>query len=255
MVEPRSTQASAPRDGSRPVVPCRHRLAPRPLLALAPLIAALLIPWPWPPTLSGAALAQGLGGSGFRATVLSVGDGDTLRVSREGREGPPITIRLACIDAPEMAQRPYGAASRASLQSRLPRGRVVTVVPHDRDRYGRTVAELISGININLAMLEDGQAFVYRRYLGHCDGRAFLQAEERASHRRAGVWQVPGGLTRPWDFRRGHRRAPIHDGTTGDGQRWSCGEIGSRARAQQLHDQGHTYLDGNGDGQACETLP
>jgi endonuclease YncB( thermonuclease family) len=33
----------------------------------------------------------------FRATVLSIGDGDTLRVSRQGL---PITIRLACIDAP-----------------------------------------------------------------------------------------------------------------------------------------------------------
>ena len=41
----------------------------------------------------------------FRATVLSIGDGDTLRVSRQGL---PITIRLACIDAPEMARSPYG---------------------------------------------------------------------------------------------------------------------------------------------------
>ncbi|PZV20081.1 MAG: hypothetical protein DCF18_14720 [Cyanobium sp.] len=33
-----------------------------------------------------------------------------------------------------------------------------------------------------------------------------------------------------------------------------CGEIGSFARAQELLRKGHTYLDGNGDGEACESL-
>jgi endonuclease YncB( thermonuclease family) len=37
------------------------------------------------------------------ATVLSVGDGDTLRVVEGSKR---LTIRLACIDAPEMAQPP-----------------------------------------------------------------------------------------------------------------------------------------------------
>jgi hypothetical protein len=36
---------------------------------------------------------------------LPVGDGDTLRVQAGGRA---ITIRLACIDAPETAQSPWG---------------------------------------------------------------------------------------------------------------------------------------------------
>jgi len=40
-----------------------------------------------------------------QARVLSVGDGDTLSVSEGGSRR---TIRLACIDAPEMAQIPYG---------------------------------------------------------------------------------------------------------------------------------------------------
>ena len=65
------------------------------------------------------------------------------------------------------------------------------------DRYGRTVAGVISEININLAMVEDGQSFAYRQYLSGCDAREYLDAE---------------------------------------------------CRAQELLRQGHSYLDGNGDG-------
>lgn len=139
--------------------------------------------------------------AGYRATVLSVGDGDTLRVQAGGRA---ITIRLACIDAPEMAQRPWGQRSRADLMQRLPRGREVTIHPHTTDRYGRTVAEVISDINIGLVMVEDGQAFAYRRYLSGCAAKEYLGAELLASRHRYGVWQVEGGIPRPWDFRRGH---------------------------------------------------
>ena len=62
--------------------------------------------------MSPASLALGLlllAGPASAATVLSVGDGDTLRVV-EGSQR--LTIRLACIDAPVAAQNPYGAAAR-----------------------------------------------------------------------------------------------------------------------------------------------
>jgi hypothetical protein len=45
--------------------------------------------------------------------------------------------------------------------------------------YGRTVAEVIS--DINLVLVEDGQAFAYRRDLGSCDAREYRDAEYRAS--------------------------------------------------------------------------
>ena len=189
---------------------------------------------------------------GLSATVLSIGDGDTIRVRQGGRA---ITVRLACIDAPETAQSPWGQQARRYLQQRLPIGREVSLEVKTTDRYGRTVAEVISDSNINLAMVEDGQAFAYRQYLGGCDAKEVLDAEYRASRRRYGVWQVPEGITRPWDFRRGRRSAPIPDGTTPGGRRYRCNEIGSYARAQELLRQGHTYLDGDGDGEACESLP
>ena len=186
------------------------------------------------------------------ATVLSIGDGDTIRVRKAGRA---ITVRLACIDAPETAQSPYGAQSRRYLQQRLPVGQRVNLAIKTTDRYGRAVAEVISGVNINLALVEEGQAFAYRQYLRGCNAKEYLGAEARASKRRLGVWQVPGGITRPWVFRRGRRSATNpQSSTTPGGRRYRCGEIGSYARAQELLAQGHTYLDGNGDGRACEAL-
>jgi endonuclease YncB( thermonuclease family) len=199
-----------------------------------------------------AALPQGAGSAqALKGEVLSIGDGDTIRIRQGGRT---ITVRLACIDAPETAQSPYGRQARSYLQQRLPIGREVILDVKTTDRYGRTVAEVISDININLAMVEDGQAFAYRQYLGGCDAKEYLDAEFRASRHRYGVWQVDGGITRPWDFRKGRSAAVIPDGTTPGGRRYSCKEIGSYARAQELLRQGHTYLDGNGDGQACEAL-
>jgi endonuclease YncB( thermonuclease family) len=188
---------------------------------------------------------------GVKATVLSIGDGDTIRVRQAGKA---LTVRLACIDAPENSQTPYGLKSRQYLQQRLPIGREVSLIVKTTDRYGRTVAEVISEININLALVEDGQAFAYRQYLRGCDARAYLEAEDRANRARLGVWQVPGGITRPWDFRRGRRSAVIPDGTTPGGRRYRCSEISSYATAQELLRQGHSYLDGNGDGEACEAL-
>jgi hypothetical protein len=81
-----------------------------------------------------------------------------------------------------------------------------------------------------------------------------LEAEARASRARLGVWQVPGGITRPWDFRRARRSAVIPDGTTPGGRNYRCSEISSYAKAQELLRQGHSYLDSNGDGEACEAL-
>jgi endonuclease YncB( thermonuclease family) len=190
-------------------------------------------------------------GQSVRATVLSIGDGDTIRVRQAGRA---LTVRLACIDAPETAQSPWGQQARRYLQQRLPIGREVTLEVKTTDRYGRTVAEVISDINLNLVMVEDGQAFAYRQYLGGCDAKEYLDAEVRASRHRHGVWQVEGGITRPWDFRRSPRGRSISDGTTPGGRRYRCTEIGSYDRVKELLRQGHSYLDGNGDGEACESL-
>lgn len=161
---------------------------PRPCLRL---LAVLL--------LSAAPASAAASGADTAAQVVSIGDGDTIRVRQSGRL---LTVRLACIDAPELAQTPHGALARRYLQTRLPIGATVQLIPQTTDRYGRTVAEVIAGVNLNLALVEGGLAFAYRRHLGSCSARAYLDAEARASRHRTGVWRVPGGITRPWEFRR-----------------------------------------------------
>ena len=176
---------------------------------------------------------QGPHGKAVRANSS---DGKQGSDCYRGVDGPG----LACIDAPETAQGTYGQQASNYLQQRLPIGREVSLDIKTTDRYGRLVAEVISEINFNLALVEDGQAFAYRQYLSGCNAKEYLDAEYRASRRRYGVWQVEGGITRPWGFRRGCR--------------YRCSEISSYAKAQELLRQGHSYLDGNGDGEACESL-
>ena len=79
------------------------------------------------------------------------------------------------------------------------------------------------------------------------------------------------GIQRPWDWRHGTRSpaastaaqflptagsAPAAVAPAGgySGRKLTCRQIGSYVRAQELLRQGHTYLDKNGDGLACESL-
>ena len=182
------------------------------------------------------------------ATVLSIGDGDTLRL----RDGSRIrTVRLACIDAPETSQAPQGASARAALQALAPVGSALELRIQTTDRYGRSVAELFrGGRNLNQALVASGAAFVYWRYISSCDRNTYSRLETEARLRRLGVWSSPGGITRPWDYRQMSRPSTPSSG----GVRLSCRQIGSYAQAQELLRQGHSYLDGNGDGEACESL-
>jgi endonuclease YncB( thermonuclease family) len=52
-------------------------------------------------------------------------------------------VRLACIDAPETSQAPYGNDARRALQGELAIGAEVSLRTKATDRYGRTVALII----------------------------------------------------------------------------------------------------------------
>jgi micrococcal nuclease len=138
------------------------------------------------------------------AQVVSVGDGDTLRAKMQGQT---VTIRLGCIDAPEIAQSPFGVQAKTRLQQILPAGQTVQVRSIERDQYGRTVAELFSGgRSVNLQMVAQGQAAVYTQYLSGCAAtqNQYLQAENQAKQKRLGFWSQSNPVM-PWDFRRSRK--------------------------------------------------
>ena len=84
-----------------------------------------------------------------------------------------------------------------------PLGSTVSLRVQAVDRYGRRVAEVIGKGIVNLAIVQSGQAFVYRQNLGRCDQQSYLAAERQAVAQLLGVWVVPGGMTRPSDYRHG----------------------------------------------------
>ena len=135
----------------------------------------------------------------------SVYDGDTFRVKCDGREQK---IRLCGIDAPE-AKQPLGIESRDYLRSLVAKAaNKVIVIEMDRDKYGRTVAEVLfdkpdGELSVQEEMLKAGMAYHYKQYSGNCHNRdVFDTAEQIGRSQKLGVWQLSGGGQRPWDYRK-----------------------------------------------------
>lgn len=152
-----------------------------------------------PPQISNRGIAQNA-----LSQVVSVSDGDTISV-RQGNE--QFSVRLACVDSPERAQKPWSEYSANRLKQLLPSGQTVQIRVVDIDRYGRTVAEVYRGNqSVNLQMVQEGQAVVYPQYLNGCAATKdqYLQAEAVAKQQRLGLWNQNNPIM-PWNFRRGKR--------------------------------------------------
>ena len=207
------------------------------------------------------AIAQPLTG-----TISSVGDGDTIRVRTSAQT---LTVRLACIDAPEMSQRPYGQASANRLKQLLLVGQAVSLNVVDKDRYGRTVAKIYSGsLSVNLALVQEGQAAVYRQYLTGCPElrERLLSAEASAKSRQLGLWAQSNPVM-PWDYRKGAKSANRPARATNvftapivrsrPNRDYNCSDFRTQAEAQRMLNAypGDPFrLDGDHDGIACESL-
>lgn len=134
--------------------------------------------------------------------VLSVSDGDTLRVScpADGHRVVQV-LRLSGIDAPERGQ-PWGAHSRRQLQ-RLCHRREAEIVVETQDRWGRQVARVrCAGVDAGQAQVRAGLAWVDERYEPAPDILS-LQAAARAARR--GLWADPAPMP-PWVWRAERRR-------------------------------------------------
>lgn len=133
-------------------------------------------------------------------TLSAAIDGDSIRCA-DGRE-----IRLLSIDAPEIAQSPWGGLARAELLGVVPI-RTSLGVEYDverKDRFGRDLAYLYlpDGAMLNEHMVASGYAVAFviapnRRYEAPIRG-----AEAAARQTRAGLWADWGFRCRPAAFRR-----------------------------------------------------
>lgn len=207
--------------------------------------------------------------------IVSVGDGDTIRVKTTDKT---LTVRLGCVDSPELKQQPYGAAAANRLKQLLPVGQAVTLRIADTDRYGRSVAKVYSGsTSINLVLVQEGQAVVYRQYLSGCPELRdrLLSAEAQAKQRRLGLWAQANPVM-PWDFRRSGSASakaklqtqPLNTSlprrTLGSpalqpkpARDYNCSDFRTQAEAQKVFDAypGDPFkLDKDRDGIACESL-
>lgn len=129
--------------------------------------------------------------------VVKVIDGDSLRVKNNRKV---IEIRLYGIDSPEWGQA-YGNKAKQFLKKKI-KGRKVSVVAKDRDRYGRTVALVsYSGGLVNREMVRSGYAWMYPKYCRQQPLCSELkQLQQKARSRRLGLWRDPAPVS-PWQWK------------------------------------------------------
>lgn len=168
--------------------------------------------------LVGGMLVLSLLGCGSGNVVQRVSDGDTLSVT--DANGKNFTVRFACVDAPEV---PHSTKERNSkraadrnqfkwgtkAQDRVKQlvkqgGDRVTLTITDRDRYGRSIAEvrLNNGTLVQEILAREGLALAYRPYFKNCpSASAIEQAETEAKQNRRGVWS-DSQFMKPWEYRK-----------------------------------------------------
>ena len=150
--------------------------------------------------------------------VRRVSDGDTIAVTQGDKNN--VTVRFACIDAPEVPhsnqeknsqklldknQFNWGVKAQSRVRQLVRQGgdRVVLNIT-DTDRYGRQVAEvrLPNGTFIQEVLIREGLALVNRPYLKYCPSREIIErAEIDAKKNLRGVWK-DSQFVAPWDYRR-----------------------------------------------------
>mmetsp|Transcript_63268 Transcript_63268/g.137643 ORF Transcript_63268/g.137643 Transcript_63268/m.137643 type:complete len:347 (+) Transcript_63268:58-1098(+) len=151
----------------------------------------------------------------IKGRVLSVADGDTLRIrhmpvlrrgfwAKRRLSDDTISVRIAGVDTPETAKlgnpgQPFGSEAKA-LTEKLVKGKVVHCKLLSRDQYNRVVCTVEYSsprlfpprlrANLSKELLKRGLAVVYRgggaEYGGH--ERSYERLEKTAKAAKRGVW-------------------------------------------------------------------
>jgi micrococcal nuclease len=140
--------------------------------------------------------------------VERVFDGDTVSVMVGGRAEK---LRLTGIDAPEMAQRPWGKKARQHLEALIAGSSWSVSIERDvveRDKYGRLLGYIRNseGRLINEMMVRDGYAVLYTfppnvKYVD-----LFTSAQREAREKKLGIWSRNGLRQEPAEYRKTHPR-------------------------------------------------
>ena len=205
------------------------------------------------------------------AKVVSVSDGDTIVVLRQGEQ---VKIRLYGIDTPEKRQA-FGQKAR-DLTSTLVAGRHVEVEQKDVDRYGRIVGLVkVDGQNLNELIVQNGYAWVYRQYCKDRFCAEWLRLEGVARQQKKGLFSDSTAVP-PWEWRQQQNApressiamnntpliligggSPVLDRSSGgqfkcDGRTY-CSQMTSCQEATFfIKNCPGAKMDGNNDGVSCE---
>ena len=134
----------------------------------------------------------------WQGKVVGVSDGDTITVLHDGKGEK---IRVYGIDCPEKGQD-FGQKAKQFTSDKV-FGKVVEIEPVTMDRHGRTVALVFFGGGQNLSeeLVDEGCAWVFRKYCSKPRCSLWLELEERARKNKVGLWSLPNPIP-PWDYRK-----------------------------------------------------
>ena len=206
------------------------------------------------------------------ATVTRVVDGDTVEIS------PPVeglsTVRLIGVDTPEThgGTQPYGPEASDFTRQSLEGKKVSLELDVEKvDPYGRLLAYvyLPDGRMFNETLLEEGYAQVATFPPNVKYQERFLEAQREAREANRGLWGLTAGeLCQQTDRGNGigggcsGSESQSVDGSasagSGTDSNLDCASFTYQEEAQRVLKKDPSdpnYLDGDGDGVACEDLP
>ena len=128
-------------------------------------------------------------------------DGDTLGATRTVNGQPEqVKLRLAYIDAPEMAQSPWGIRARSYLRTLLYVNEPILVDVIGSDKYGRLIAEVMRQRdygNLGLRLALGGYVALW---MCPSTQQGYQPAQVIAPAKKVGIWSIHGHPQTPWLF-------------------------------------------------------
>ena len=214
--------------------------------------------------------------------VQSVLDGDTIKISYQGESR---SVRLIGIDTPETVHptKPvecFGIEASNFAHTMLEGKEVLLESDEsqgDVDKYGRLLRYIFlsDGTDFNLTMIKEGYAYEYTYSTPYRYQKEYKEAQEEAQTAKRGLW-ADGACqdTQQEDVNTSNETGNTPDTSTQtsdlspatscecSSDSYNCSNFSTHTEAQSVYECCLTQigydihkLDGDDDGQACESLP